>query len=51
MKRESLLKIQLRASLAAAQVCASLQSFFAWASARCDDLNTFFLAKSAKYRR
>ena len=44
-------KIQLHASLAAAQVSASLHAFFTWVAKRCDDLHTFFLAKSAKYRR
>lgn len=52
MNREQiLLTVKLYTSLAAAGICASLQSLFTWISNRCDDANTFFTAKSAQYRR
>tara|TARA_A200000159_G_scaffold42360_1_gene38908 strand:- start:264 stop:533 length:270 start_codon:yes stop_codon:yes gene_type:complete len=42
---------KLYALLGAAQVSAASASVFTWLGKRCDAMHTYFLAKSAHYRR
>ena len=42
---------KLYALLGAAQVSAASATMFTWLGKRCDAMHTYFLAKSAHYRR
>lgn len=46
-----LLTVKLYASLAAAGLSAALRASFTWLATGCDTLHTYFISKSAHYRR
>lgn len=50
-RKEISTRMKLYASLGAAQVSAASASVFTWLGKRCDAMHTYFLAKSAQYRR